>query len=81
VRVADAGTEEGILTTVVDVEYLGHETLVKVRPRPTGAGPAMTAIVARLPGMRRFDRGDGLRVQFATDRLYLFAADGGALTL
>ena len=79
VRVADAGTEEGILTTVVDVEYLGHETLVKVQP--AGADPAMTAIVARLPGMRRFDRGDGLRVQFATDRLYLFAAAGGALTV
>jgi multiple sugar transport system ATP-binding protein len=70
---------EGILTTVVDVEYLGHETLVKIRPNPTG-DPAMTAIVARLPGMRRFNPGDGLRVQFATDRLYLFTADGKALT-
>ncbi len=79
VQVADPAAE-GILTTVVDVEYLGHETLVKVRPSPVG-DPAMTAIVARLPGMRRFNPGDGLRVRFATDRLYLFAADGKALTL
>jgi multiple sugar transport system ATP-binding protein len=80
VQVADP-TAEGILTTVVDSEYLGHETLVKVRPMPAGADSATTIIVARLPGMRHFSPGDGLRIQFATDRLYLFADDGKALIL
>jgi len=72
-----SAAEKGILAAVVAVEYLGHETLLSLQA--LGADPATTATVARLPGMQRFNRGDRLRLQFAADRLYLFAADGRAL--
>jgi ABC-type sugar transport system ATPase subunit len=72
-----ANEAESIAVTVIDVEYLGHETLVKVSPG--SAAPSATVIVARLPGMQPLARGDTLRLRLDTSRLYLFAADGHAI--
>ena len=68
---------EGIVVTVADVEYLGHETLVKVRPGCTDSD--VTAIAARLPGMQACNQGDTIRLQLDSSQVYLFAADGTAL--
>ena len=72
-----ASEAEGPVVTVVDVEYLGHETLVKVCPGSAASGAAV--IVARLPGRQPFVRGDTIRLQLDASRLYLFAADGQVL--
>ncbi len=74
-----AAANQGLPATVADVEYLGHETLLKAQL--DGERNAVVDLVARLPGMQSFARGQTVRLQFATDRLYLFATDGGALTV
>jgi multiple sugar transport system ATP-binding protein len=78
VQLADRAAE-GIVMTVADVEYLGHETLVKMRPG--GADSGNTTLVARLPGMQAFSRGDTVRLQLDSSQVYLFAADGTALAV
>ncbi len=63
--------------TVHDAEYLGHETLLYLRID----GIALTApvMVARLPGIRVFHKGEAVRLALNTTHLHLFDAAGLAL--
>ncbi|MBK8507348.1 MAG: ABC transporter ATP-binding protein [Candidatus Competibacteraceae bacterium] len=71
-RLTDAA--EGVKATVVDAEYLGHETLLHARIDGMAA-PAPVA-VARLAGLRPFDKGQAVRLSVEADRLHLFGPDG-----
>jgi ABC-type sugar transport system ATPase subunit len=59
------------------LEYLGHETLVHVQLDPED--PAVPRIVARLPGMRRFERGELLRLRIDPAALHFFDSAGRSL--
>ena len=74
-RLAD--DEEGVRTTVSDAEYLGHETLLHVRV--DGLDPPGAALVARLPGIRPFHKGEPVRLSLDPARLHGFGSDGVAL--
>jgi len=69
--------EESVRTTVSDAEYLGHETLLHVRV--DGLDPAGSALVARLPGIRPFHKGEPVRLSLDSARLHGFGSDGVAL--
>jgi ABC-type sugar transport system ATPase subunit len=69
--------EEGVRTTVSDAEYLGHETLLHVRV--DGLDPPGAALVARLPGIRPFHKGEPVRLSLDPARLHGFGSDGVAL--
>jgi len=71
-------TAPGIPATVADVEYLGHETLARVKVESPGADGAVD-LVARLAGMRALAKGDAVRLQVAGSQIYLFDADGDAI--
>ena len=75
-RLADAA-EPGVQTTVSDAEYLGHETLLHVRVEGLAASEA--GLVARLPGIHAFHRGEAVRLHLDPARLHRFGPDGAAL--
>jgi ABC-type sugar transport system ATPase subunit len=64
---------DGVRATVEHLENLGHETLAHVRVE--GAG----RLVARLPGMAAFQKGETVALRIDAPRLYLFGEDGRAL--
>ena len=67
----------GLRATVVDAEYLGHETLLHVRIDGMTA-PAPT-LIARLSGIQLFEKGKTIRLSLDSTRLHLFGPDGLAL--
>ena len=69
--------EAGVRVTVSDAEYLGHETLLHVRV--DGQNPPGAALVARLPGIRAFHKGETVRLRLDSARLHGFGPDGVAL--
>jgi ABC-type sugar transport system ATPase subunit len=67
---------DGIIAEVVDVEYLGHETLLRVSI--AAALPAENLLlIIRLAGMQVFNRGDSVKLDIDSRQLYLFEADSG----
>ena len=64
----------GLSATVVDAEYLGHETLLHVRI--DGMTAPAPVLVARLAGIRPSDKGQPVRLVMEAARLHLFGADG-----
>lgn len=64
----------GVHATVVDAEYLGHETLLHARI--DGMAATTPPLVARLAGLRTFSKGQAVRLNFAATSLHLFGADG-----
>jgi multiple sugar transport system ATP-binding protein len=86
-RLAASEGAEGIIDVVVEhVEWLGHETLAYVRagaPAPPGGVPLSAdgiRLVARLHGMHPLAKGDAVRLQLDPESVYLFDADGQALS-
>lgn len=73
-RRAEAGESTAFFSRVANVEFLGHETLLHVRP----AGSA-TTLVVRLKGMCPFTPGESLHLAAPAESLYLFDEDGLAL--
>jgi ABC-type sugar transport system ATPase subunit len=69
--------DSGLRAMVHDAEYLGHETLLYLRID----GIALTApiMVARLPGIRIFHKGETVRLSLNTAHLHLFDTAGLAL--
>ena len=62
-------SEPGFPVTVLNVEYLGHETLIHCRP-----GSADRAWIVRLPGMPALEQGETLRLAYpAAGEVHLFA--------
>jgi multiple sugar transport system ATP-binding protein len=61
--------EPGFAAVVANAEFLGHETLLHVRP-----GMASTSLLwtARLPGMHRYPPDSVLRLGVRPDGIYLF---------
>jgi multiple sugar transport system ATP-binding protein len=76
-HLADADAA-GLNATVVDAEYLGHETLLHTRIDGMTA-PAPT-LIARLTGIRPFAKGQSVRLALAADHLHLFGPDGRVRT-
>ncbi|MBL8260550.1 MAG: ABC transporter ATP-binding protein [Candidatus Competibacteraceae bacterium] len=72
-RLRDPGAE-GVRATVVDAEYLGHETLLHARI--DGMAAPAPVLVARLAGIRPFDKGQAVGLSVDANRLHLFGADG-----
>ncbi|MFZ1325593.1 MAG: ABC transporter ATP-binding protein [Candidatus Contendobacter sp.] len=72
-----SATAPGLRATVSDVEYLGHETLLHVRIDGTDRSAA--ALVARLPGLQPFTKGETVRLGLEWTRLHGFGAEGTAL--
>jgi ABC-type sugar transport system ATPase subunit len=71
-RFAPGAGEPAVRAVVEHVEWLGHETLAYVR-----AGEVR--LIARLPGMHRLAKGEGVRLGVEPRSFYLFGAHGGAL--
>ena len=69
--------DDGMRATVSDAEYLGHETLLHVRV--DGQDSAGSVLVARLPGIRPFHKGEAVRLRLDAARLQGFGPDGAAL--
>ena len=69
--------DHGVLAMVSDAEYLGHETLLHVRV--DGQDEPGSALVARLPGIRPFHKGEAVRLGLEALRLQGFGPDGAAL--
>ena len=67
--------EAGWRATVHDAEYLGHETLLYLRL--AGMADPNPILVARLPGIRPFHKGDVVKLRLDCERLHLFGPDGG----
>ena len=75
-RLRDPGAE-GVRATVVDAEYLGHETLLHARI--DGMAAPAPVLVVRLAGIRPFDKGQAVGLAVDANRLHLFGADGSTL--
>jgi ABC-type sugar transport system ATPase subunit len=73
-RCAEAGESAAFPVRVASGEFLGHETLLHVRP----AG-SVTPLIIRLKGMCPFTPGESLRLAAPAESLYLFDEDGLAL--
>ncbi len=73
-----AAEASGLRVTVADAEYLGHETLLHLRI--DGMAAPAPLLVARLPGIQLFDKGEPVRLSLDSTRLHLFGPDGLALT-
>jgi ABC-type sugar transport system ATPase subunit len=73
VRLAEESSER-ITARIRDVEYLGHETLLHFAHE---AGPA--CLIARLPGLQPFARGDAVHFTVAPEDWHFFDAAGQAL--
>jgi multiple sugar transport system ATP-binding protein len=71
----DAGAAGGLRFTVEHVEWLGHETLAHLR-----SGEDPTRAVARLPGMHALQSGQPVALDVDAERVYLFDAEGRALS-
>ena len=69
-----AEAEAGWRATVHDAEYLGHETLLYLRL--AGVADPNPILVARLPGIRPFHKGDVMKLRLNCERLHLFGPDG-----
>src|SRR5262249_2034956 len=63
--------------TVEHLEALGYETLAHVR---VAGADGDVALVAREPGMGRWQKGDTVGLRFDPADLHLFGADGASLT-
>ena len=73
-----ADGDAGLQVTVIDAEYLGHETLLHVRM--AGLNAAESALTARLPGLRILHRGETVRLRPVATEWHGFDASGLALT-
>ncbi len=71
-----AEAEAGWRAVVHDAEYLGHETLLYLRL--AGMTDPNPILVARLPGIRPFHKGDAVKLRLDCERLHLFGPDGKA---
>ena len=69
--------EDGLRATVRDAEYLGHETLLYVRL--DGARASDAALVARVPGIQPFAKGEAVRLRLDPTQLQGFGPDGATL--
>ena len=78
VTLAEPGAAGGLAGTVVQVEALGHETLVYVR-LAAGEGEAPSRWVVREHGMARHERGEPVTLRVEPGAVHLFAGDGRAL--
>jgi ABC-type sugar transport system ATPase subunit len=78
VALADSGASGALDGTVVQVESLGHETLVHVR-LAAGGSEAPVRWVVREHGMARRRTGDAVSLRVDPAALHLFAGDGRAL--
>ena len=76
-RLRDPGAE-GVRATVVDAEYLGHETLLHARI--DGMAAPAPVLVVRLAGIRPFDKGQAVGLSVDANRLHLFGADAVSYT-
>jgi len=72
------GVAGAIVAEVESLEYLGHETLLSVRPGLSGDGQR-PLLVARLPGMITAVPGAHIRLQIDGRHVYLFDDTGNAL--
>jgi multiple sugar transport system ATP-binding protein len=68
---------EGLHALVADAEYLGHETLLHVRI--DGMAAPAPVLVARLPGIRPFAKGEAVWLRLELNQLHLFNVEGLAL--
>ena len=68
-------SEPGFPVTVLNVEYLGHETLIHCRPGfPDSAPGSDQTWIVRLPGMPALDQGETLRLAYPSPgEVHLFA--------
>ena len=73
-----ADGDVGLQVTVIDAEYLGHETLLHVRM--AGLSAAESELTARLPGLRTLHRGEKVRLRPVDTAWHGFDASGLALT-
>ncbi|HYE37990.1 ABC transporter ATP-binding protein [Methylocaldum sp.] len=72
VRLSEDGGA-GFPATLVNAEYLGHETLLHFRPGRSGDQPVEAPVwTARLPGLHIFSKGDAVRLTVSPDQIYLF---------
>lgn len=63
----------GFDATVVNAEYLGHETLLHFQPGRSGTPPEETQVwIARLPGPHRFKLGQLIRLAVRGKQVHLF---------
>jgi ABC-type sugar transport system ATPase subunit len=78
VRLAEPGAAEALAGTVVQIEALGHETLVHVR---LAASERETPVrwVVREHGMARHRAGEPVALRVEPSAVYFFASDGRAL--
>ena len=65
---------------VEDVEYLGHEMLVRVRAGRGKGGGGTGPIVVRLPGIHGTSKGETLHLEVDGAEVHLFDEDGNALS-
>jgi len=65
---------------VEDVEYLGHEVLVRARAGSAGGGAGTGSIVVRLPEIRGISKGEEVSLQIDGAEVHLFDQDGNALS-
>jgi ABC-type sugar transport system ATPase subunit len=70
-RLAEAGEGGAFPARVVNIEFLGHETLLYTRP-----DGVETTLIARLKGMRPFASGESVHLAVPADTLYLFDENG-----
>ncbi|HLF98770.1 MAG TPA: ATP-binding cassette domain-containing protein [Methylococcaceae bacterium] len=70
-HLAEAGEGGSFPARVVNIEFLGHETLLYVRPRGVEA-----TLIARLKGMRSFASGEYVHLAAPAGALYLFDDNG-----
>jgi len=71
--------QAGLAGEAALVEYLGHETLLHWRPTGAGSRECDGLLVARLPGMHRFQKGEPVTLTVAASDIALFSQDGRAL--
>jgi ABC-type sugar transport system ATPase subunit len=62
-----------VSATVEHIECLGHETLAHVS---VDGGEAPVRLVARVPGMATFTKGDTVRLRAEPAEVYLFDREG-----
>ncbi|MBK8182672.1 MAG: ABC transporter ATP-binding protein [Candidatus Competibacteraceae bacterium] len=65
---------DGLSAKVADAEYLGHETLLHLQI--DGMAAPAPVLVARLPGIRPFEKNQLLRLTLEITQLHLFGPDG-----
>ena len=79
-RVVENGPEPGTIAgTVAHAEYLGHETLIHLRPDAAETADTTVTLVARLAGMHRLARGAHVRLCVDPSRVHVFDSEGIAI--